>query len=80
MNEYLNSDYIQKDIIYLEHKILKYFNWKLNMPTAVHFAEYFLNFAVIPNDLPCKNCSRFNHYNIMKHCLDSYIDRSLEGK
>lgn len=79
MNAYLNSAYVQEDILYLERKILKYFNWRLTMPTAVHFADYFFSFGIIRGDI-CENCPNpvYTH-SMLQHYLNTLLDRSLEG-
>lgn len=79
MNALLKSAYVQKDILFLERKVLKHFNWRLTMPTAIHFADYFFNFVIVPGDF-CENCSNYKYIHVdMKRHLNEFLDRSLEG-
>lgn len=67
------------DIIYLEKIILTYFKWKLTVPTALHFAEYFLDYAVIREDF-CKNCCNYNYvYTVIRNAVNEFLDLILEG-
>lgn len=80
MNAMLNSSYSKRDIVYLERIILKHFKWKLTTPTALHFAEYFMEYAVIPQDV-CQNCFDYNYaYNIIHTAVEELLDLLLEGK
>ncbi|KAK7574364.1 hypothetical protein V9T40_011555 [Parthenolecanium corni] len=78
MNAMLNSSYSKRDIVYLERIILKHFKWKLTTPTALHFAEYFMEYAVIPQDV-CQNCFDYNYaYNIIHTAVEELLDLLLE--
>ena len=79
INEFLENAYTKMDIIYYEGRILNHFKWKLTMPTALHFAEYFMEFAVAPQDI-CQNCSNFEYvYKVIQNSVNDYLDVTLEG-
>ena len=79
INEFLESAYTKTDIISFEGAILKHFKWRLTMPTALHFAEYFMEYAVAPQDI-CQNCSNFQYvYSIIRNSVNDYLDITLEG-
>ena len=66
--------------MYLEKIILKHFKWKLTAPTALHFAEYFMEFAIIREDV-CQNCSNYNFVrDVISGAVNDLLDLILEGK
>lgn len=80
INSTLQLSYSKAQILNLEKTILKYFNWKLTVPTSVHFAQYYLNFAICPQDI-CKNCCNFRYvYSVISCNVYDYLDNALEGK
>lgn len=79
MNEILKSRYSKADIIYLEKIILQYFKWKLTMPTALHFAEFYMDYAIVSDDI-CENCSNYHYvYTVIRNAVSDYLEISLEG-
>lgn len=66
--------------MYLEKIILKHFKWKLTVPTALHFAQYFMEFAIVGEDV-CQNCSNHSYvYDIIRKTVNELLDLILEGK
>lgn len=79
MNEILNCTYLKTDIIYLEKIILKHFKWKLTMPTVLNFAQFYMDYAIVSDDI-CQNCSNYQYvYTVIRNAVNDYLDITLEG-
>eukprot|EP00088_Acartia_fossae_P034896 TRINITY_DN3586_c0_g1_i10.p1 TRINITY_DN3586_c0_g1~~TRINITY_DN3586_c0_g1_i10.p1 ORF type:complete len:290 (+),score=61.90 TRINITY_DN3586_c0_g1_i10:40-909(+) len=50
LNSFVKSEFPLSDFKALEYLMLKYFKWKLGLPTACHFAEIWLAHAISPTD------------------------------
>lgn len=50
------------------------------MPTALHFAEFYMDYAIVPDDI-CENCSNYHYvYTVIRNAVNDYLDITLEGQ
>ena len=56
----------------MEVNILKFYNWEVLIPTAVHFIDYYSSFILCPSDTiegePVHNSERY------KICVQKYME------
>jgi len=76
----VNNQYQRSDFIMFESFILKFLDWKLSLPTAYKFVEFFSLVAVSPSEYdPFKYSSYEAFWFEVQQTIKDYLSMSLEG-
>lgn len=79
----INGIITQEDFLMLELEILEMFEWRVNVPTAVHFIEYFLSIVIADqekNKLGNTVNRKYNAPVYIRKYTKYFLDISLQSK
>ncbi|KAJ9591464.1 hypothetical protein L9F63_002070 [Diploptera punctata] len=83
LNSRIGNVYPLRDYVLLEFMVMNFLHWSLVLPTAAHFAEYFIVFAVRTSDMtsaPPQITTLQNLKDAVQQKVKDFLDISLQGK